>query len=65
MLLLIGYVGSVLDGEGDVDFWTKWWEGFLLEVVVYHAALVVSRMFFTHRGQSGHHLIFPCGGIGL
>jgi hypothetical protein len=27
-----------------VDFWTKWWEGLLLEVLVYRTALVVGRM---------------------
>jgi hypothetical protein len=31
-------------GKGSVDFWKKWWEGLLLEVLVYRAALVVSRM---------------------
>jgi hypothetical protein len=31
-------------GKGSVDFWTKWWEGLLLEVLVYRAALAVDRM---------------------
>jgi hypothetical protein len=33
-----------LFGMESADFLTKWWEGLLLEVLVYHAALVVSRM---------------------
>jgi hypothetical protein len=31
-------------GKGSVDFWTKWWEGLLLEVLVDRAVLVVSRL---------------------
>jgi hypothetical protein len=31
-------------GRRSVDFWTKWWEGLPLEVLVYRAALVVGRM---------------------
>jgi hypothetical protein len=31
-------------GRANVDFWTKWWEGLMLEVLVYRAALVVGRM---------------------
>jgi hypothetical protein len=31
-------------GRRSVDFWTKWLEGLLLEVLVYRATFVVSRM---------------------
>jgi hypothetical protein len=42
-------------GKGSVDFWTKWWEGLVLEVLVYRAALVVSRMVsFGKDFDNGH-----------
>jgi hypothetical protein len=31
-------------GRRRMDFWTKWFEGLLLEVLVYRAALVVGRI---------------------